>query len=202
MKLLFEAAPRICGQHFKYAKVQPHAQARDYLEALEVLTQIGILHRVFANTASGIPLAVQKNEKKFKLLFLDIGLLPHSAESILDAEDLTLINQGSLAEQFVGQEFITYAKPYSRSTLYYWEREKSGANAEVDYVIEMGPHVIPIEVKAGFQGKLRSLKQFLSEKKAPLGIQLSQASLSLEGNILSVPFYMVGELSRLISAAL
>lgn len=198
MKLLFEAVPRLVGDHFKYAKIHPHAQSRDYLESLEVLNQTGILHQVFANSASGIPLAVQKNEKKFKLLFLDIGLLPQSIQTIIDSEDLTLINQGNLAEQFVGQELIAYAKPYSRSTLYYWEREKKGSEAEIDYVIEIGSQIVPIEVKAGAKGHLRSLRQFMLEKKVPIGVRISQAPLSLEKGILSIPFYMIQELPRLI----
>jgi len=200
MKRLFEAVPRLIGEHFKYAKIHPHAQSRDYLEALEVLNQTGILHQVFANSASGIPLAVQKNEKKFKLLFLDIGLLPQPMETIIDSEDLTLIHGGNLAEQFVGQELIAYAKPYSRSPLYYWEREKRGSEAEIDYVIEMGSQIIPIEVKAGAKGHLRSLRQFMLEKKAPLGIRISQAPLSLEGDILSIPLYMIHELPRLAAS--
>ncbi len=201
MRLLFEAAPRLIGDHFKYAKIHPHAQSRDYLESLEVLTRIGILHQVFANSASGIPLEVQRNEKKFKLLFLDVGLLPQSAHSI-QADDLTLINGGNIAEQFVGQELIAYSKPYTRPILYYWEREKIGAEAEVDYVIEVGNHIIPLEVKAGKKGHLRSLRQFMVEKKSPLGLRVSQASLALEDGILSVPFYMIQEIPRLVSEIL
>lgn len=196
MKLLFEAAPRLVGDHFKYARIHPHAQSRDYLETLDVLSRTGILHQVFANSASGIPLAAQKNEKKFKLLFLDIGLLPQAMP--VGTEDLSLINSGNLAEQFVGQELIAYTKPYERASLYYWEREKKGSEAEVDYVIEVGTHIIPIEVKAGKTGRLRSLRQFIDEKKAPLGIRLSQAPLSLERDVLSVPFYMINEIPRLI----
>jgi len=199
MALLFEAAPRLIGEHFKYAKIHPHAQSRDYLEAIQVLSQIGIIHQVFANSASGVPLAVQRNEKKFKLLFLDIGLIPQTTQSILDAEDLIQINRGSLAEQFVGQELIAYDKPYSRSILYYWDREKKGSEAEVDYVIEVGSHIVPIEVKAGAKGRLRSIKQFMDEKKAPLGIRISQAPLALEDHILSIPFYMIQEIPRLIT---
>lgn len=202
MKLLFEAAPRLIGEHFKYAKIHPHAQSRDYLESLHVLSQTGIIHQVYANPSSGIPLVVQKNEKKFKLLFLDIGLLPQGIPWVIDAEDLTLINNGSLAEQFVGQELIAYAKPYERATLYYWEREKRGAEAEVDYIIEIGPHIIPIEVKAGSKGRLKSLRQFMLEKNTPLGLRISQAPLSLEDNILSVPFYMISEIPRLIKTTM
>lgn len=198
MKLLYEAAPRLICQHFKYSKIHPHAQSRDYLESLEVLSRTGILHRVFANSATGIPLAAQILEKKFKLLFMDIGLLPQPQASILDAEDLTLINGGDLAEQFVGQELIAYAEPYLRPQLYYWEREKRNAEAEVDYVIEVDSHIIPIEVKAGKKGKLKSLYQFMEEKKSPLGLRISQAPLSWSQNVLSLPFYMVGEIPRLV----
>lgn len=198
MKLLFEAAPRLIGEHFKYAKIHSHAQSRDYLESLDVLSRTGILHQVFANSASGIPLATQLNDKKFKLLFLDIGLIPQATKALLSQEDLTLINGGNLAEQFVGQELIAYAQPYTRAILYYWEREKKGSDAEVDYVIEAGSYVIPIEVKAGAKGRLKSLKQFIEEKKSALGLRISQAPLALEGNILSVPFYMIQEIPRLV----
>ncbi len=201
MRLLFEAVPRLACEHFKYAKIHAHAQARDYLEPLDVLARTGIIHQVFANAASGLPLAVQKNEKKFKLLFLDIGLLPQAAaQSVMDMEDLNLTNRGVLGEQFVGQELVAYAKPYSPAQLYYWEREKQGADAEIDYVIEVGSHLIPIEVKAGEKGSLRSLRQFMLEKKVPLGIRISQAPLSFENNILSVPFYMIEQIPRLITA--
>jgi predicted AAA+ superfamily ATPase len=202
MKLLFEAAPRLIGKHFKYGKIHPHAQARDYTESLEVLCQTGILLPIFANSASGIPLAMQKKERKMKLLFLDIGLVPHPVEPILDTEDLTLINRGVLAEQFVGQELVAYTLPYQRAALYYWKREKKDAEAEVDFVIEVDNQIIPIEVKAGTTGRLRSLKQFISEKNAPLGLRISEAPLALEDNILSVPFYMIEEIPRLVRAAL
>jgi len=198
MKLLFEAAPRLIAEHFKYAKIQPHAQSRDYIEALDVLTHTGILHQVFANEATGVPLEGQKNEKKFKLLFLDIGLLPKPLEMVLDAEDMTSVHSGRLAEQFVGQELIAYGKPYRKASLYYWEREKKGSSAEVDYLIEVGNDIIPLEVKSGATGRLRSLKQFMEEKKSPLGVQLSQAPLSFAEGILSVPLYMISDLPRLV----
>lgn len=202
MRLLFEAAPGMVAEHFKYSKIKPYAQSRDYLESLEVLSRSGILHQVFSNSAGGLPLSIQKKENRFKLLFLDIGLLPQSNPiSIVDAEDVTLVNKGALAEQFVGQELIAYMKPYIRSELYFWERDKQGAQAEIDYVVEIGSHVIPIEVKAGAEGRLRSLKQFIHEKKSPLGVRVSEAPLSFEQNILSVPFYMIQEIPRLVQSS-
>ncbi len=202
MRLLFENAPRLIAEHFKYAKIHPYAQSRDYMESLDVLTRTGILHQVFANSASGSPLASQRHEKKFKLLFLDLGLLSQPPVSVIDAEDLIGVNQGKLAEQFVGQELIVYQKPYQKGLLYYWEREKSGTDAEVDYVIEVEGHIIPIEVKAGEIGRLRSLRQFMTEKKAPLGLRISQAPLSFDRDVLSVPFYLIQEIPRLCAQVL
>lgn len=82
--------------------------------------------------------------------------------------------------------------------MYYWEREKKGADAEVDFVMEVGNQVIPIEVKAGPKGRLRSLQQFILEKNTKIAVRISQAPLALEKSILSVPFYMIHELARLI----
>lgn len=202
MKRLFSAAPRLICDHFKYAKIDPHAQSRDYMESLDVLSDVGILHRVFATSASGSPLQSGRNEKKFKLLFLDIGLLPHSPASILKETQLSASYRGNLAEQFVGQELIAYEKPYRKSILSYWEREKKGADAEVDYVIEVDGLFVPIEVKAGATGKLRSLKQFLLEKNCTLGLQISEAPLKREGDVLSVPFYMIDQIPRLVGEEL
>lgn len=70
MKLLFEAAPRLIGERFKYSKIHPHAQSRDYLESLDVLSRTGILHQIFATAASGIPLEVQKMTKILNFYFL------------------------------------------------------------------------------------------------------------------------------------
>ncbi len=198
MKLLFAAAPRLIAEHFKYAKIQPHAQSRDYIEALDVLTHTGILHQVFANEATDVPLEGQENEKKFKLLFLDMGLLPKPLEMVLDVEDMTSVHSGRLAEQFVGQELIAYGKTYRKAPLYYWEREKKWSSAEVDYLIEVGNDIIPLEVKSGARGRLRSLKQFMEEKKSPLGVQISQAPLSFAEGVLSVPLYMISDLPRLV----
>ena len=104
-----------------------------------------------------------------------------------------------LAEQFVGQELLAYDNPFMKSQLYYWDREKKGAMAEVDYVIQLGTQILPIEVKAGTTGSLKSLAQFLLEKQTPFGIRISQHPLSFHDRILSVPFYLISQLQRLIA---
>jgi hypothetical protein len=169
------------------------------------LGQAGILHQVHATSAAGIPLKFHQNEQKFKMLFLDIGLIQQvnqiDPEKIW-VEDLTQINAGMMAEQFVGQEFLSSGEFYEERDLFFWEREKSGSDAEVDYIISIGSQIIPVEVKAGKSGKLRSLKLFMEEKKSPLGIRISQSPLSYQDNILSIPFYMIDQIPRLVKEVL
>jgi hypothetical protein len=113
-------------------------------------------------------------------------------------EDIILLNQGALAEQFVGQELLAYSENYEAAKLYFWARDFPGV-AEVDYLFPFGTHVYPIEVKAGSIGKMRSLNQYLVEHvTCPLGIRISKNALSFDKKILSVPFYMISELPRLI----
>lgn len=103
---------------------------------------------------------------------------------------------GPLAEQFVGQELLATADPRLEMRLYFWNREKS--SAEVDYLFPHQGVVYPIEVKAGKAGKLKSLHIFVQEKKAPFGIKISQEPFGYNQKLLSVPFYLVRHLPRLI----
>lgn len=205
LRLLFEKIPALIGTQFKYSKIDPDAKPKDLKIALEMLVDAGIVHRVFATSASGIPLKAHQKPNKFKTLFLDIGLINQinqvEPQKIWE-EDLTQINSGVLAEQFVGQELLAYSEFYQQRDLYFWEREQQGSEAEVDYLFPSGSHIIPIEVKAGAAGKLRSLRLFLEEKKSPFGIRISQAPLSYRNNILSIPFYLIEQLPRLIKNTL
>lgn len=104
---------------------------------------------------------------------------------------------GALAEQFVGQELLATADPFTGTQLFFWNRDQG--SAEVDYLTSLNGSIIPIEVKAGKEGTLKSLHLFLKEKKVPFGVRISEAPLSLKDNILSIPFYLIPETHRLIS---
>jgi len=191
------------GQHFKYVNVDPHMRSRDLKQALDMLKDAGIIHRVFANNGAGLPLFNGRNEKQFKLLFLDIGLVGRASQLDIQTllhEELILINQGMLAEQFVGQELLFYSDVYEDRNLYYWQRDKRGSSAEVDYLSVIRSSIYPIEVKAGSTGRLRSMQLFLEEKNGKLGIQISQSPLKLDNKVLSIPLYMVSELKRLVES--
>ncbi len=197
----FEMAPGLISQHFKYTLISPDHRSKDLKIALEQLEWAGLLYRAFATSASGIPLNAHVKENKFKIFFLDLGLV--NAADGLDLQtawktDLLQINAGALAEQFVGQELLAYGDPHTKGRLFYWEREKKSSMAEVDFVIQAGTHILPIEVKAGTTGTLRSIAQFLDEKDQPFGIRISQHPLSFHNRVLSVPLYLMHQLPRLI----
>jgi len=97
------------------------------------------------------------NEKTSKALFLDIGLANHLLKlRLLDIEQLITTNEGSLAEQFTGQQLLSLSPFYVDKQLYYWNREKRNSEAEIDYLIEVNGEIVPIEVKAGKTGTLKS----------------------------------------------
>jgi predicted AAA+ superfamily ATPase len=201
LSLLFEKAPGLISQWFKYTKVDPDINPRQIKTALKQLSEAGLIYRIHATSASGLPLVSTQNEKKFKLLFLDVGLAKRASYLDLGSifnEDVFLINQGLFTEQFVGQELLAHSDRKSQGALYFWVREEKNSSAEVDFVITIGSQIVPIEVKSGSTGRLKSLKIFMTEKNIPLGIRLSAGQLSLEENILSVPFYMIAELPRLL----
>ncbi len=205
LQLLFEKAPGLIAQWFKYKNVDPNIAPKDIKAALIQLVQAGIIHLVYASNASGIPLITTQNEKKFKLLFLDLGLAKRACRldaELLLKEELLLLNNGALAEQLVGQELLAYQDQHFIPELYFWIREQKNSSAEVDYLIIIDGQIIPLEVKSGATGKLKSLKLFMAEKKSKIGVRVSQHGLSFENNVLSVPFYLLSELDRLVKGLL
>ena len=201
LRILFDKIPYQIGGQFKYSAIDPHIKSRELKNGLEQLQMAGLIHSITATSASGIPLAAQIKAHKFKMLFLDTGLVQRSLQ--VDPEQmmsnpLTQIHRGALAEQFVGQELLAYGDCFRQNNLYFWEREQHSSSAEVDYIITIGQSIIPIEVKAGAQGHLKSLRQFMQEKKSEIGIRISEQPLSFKDQILSVPFYMLAEIPRLV----
>lgn len=201
LQKIFDRTPALLGQQIKYSKLEPDMRSRELKEAISCLNQAGVIRTIYASNASGLPLHALINEKKFKLLFVDVGMASRTTQisiSSLLNEEINLINQGAICEQLVGQELLTYQDYRLEPQLHYWTRDELGSQAEVDYLISKDSQIIPIEVKSGTTGSLKSMQLFLNEKKLPLGIRLSEAPLSLNRSILSVPFYLISELPRLI----
>ena len=202
LQSLFDKTPSLIAKTFKYNSIDPGYRSREIKEAIQLLSNAGVIHVVYASSASGLPLRAQVNEKKFKLLFLDLGLVQRSLQLenlILQPNvELQLINSGQLAEQFVGQELLAYQDPSLPAHLHYWLRDKKSSMAEIDYVITFKNRIYPIEVKYGKTGHLQSLILFMKEKGSEIGIKVSQAPLSFQNQILNIPFYLISELPRLL----
>ncbi len=205
LRKVFQKIPRLIGEKLKYVNIDPLERAKDLAQALDLLCMARVAYPVYHSSANGVPLGAEMNEKFFKLLFLDVGLVSSACGlNLLDLEreeDLSRVNQGRLMEQLIGQHLLYDHPPYQTPELYYWAREKKNASAEVDYVAQLGSKVIPIEIKSGKSGSLRSLHLFLKEKGLSLGVRFNSEPPSIlkEKNmiLISLPFYLVGQWRRL-----
>ena len=211
---VFTKIPRLVGRKFMFSHVDPEERARELGAALQLLCLALVAYQVKHSHANGVPLGAEADDRTFKVLFLDVGLLCRSCGlNVLDigkTPDLTLSNAGAVSEQLVGQHLLMSGSSYEEPKLYCWMRDKLNSSAEVDYLTAIGSNVIPVEVKAGTTGRLKSLHLFLSEKKREFGLRfnsdvpsLLEAHASLPGGkakpfqLLSLPFYMLGQFRRL-----
>ena len=103
-----------------------------------------------------------------------------------------IINKGALVEAFVGQELLAYSSPHIKSNAYYWHREGRLGQAEIDYLLQVGAAVIPVEVKSGSGKTLKSLQTFLdSHIKSPYALRFSAQNYSVYNKIYSYPLYAI-----------
>jgi uncharacterized protein len=198
------------GRKIKFVNISREERAADVRRALELLALSRVVHPVFHTSANGLPLGAERDERQFKALFLDIGLANRLCGlDLVGADELVTVQEGALAEQFVGQQLLSIAPAFEEPQLHYWTREARNANAEVDFVISHGQDILPIEVKAGKSGTLRSTFQFVREKKRERAVRLYMGSPALEAvrlpgeeamsvSLLSLPLYACGQLYRLL----
>jgi predicted AAA+ superfamily ATPase len=198
---VFTKAPATVGNKFKYADIDRDVNARDIRKSLNLLIKAHIFHKVTAASGSGLPLAAHCNEKFFKILFLDVGLLQSAmgiARETYMSENLLAVYKGLVAEQFIGQQLFALGKCFAEPELYYWQREVRGSAAEIDYLWQKDEDILPVEVKAGKTGTLKSLRVYLSEINVPYGIRFSFHPLSFSDSVLSIPLYAIEALPGLI----
>jgi predicted AAA+ superfamily ATPase len=194
LPLMFERIPWLQGRKFKFTHVSDSLKKRELAPALDLLEKAGIVHKVVHSSAQGLPLGAQADLDKFKLLFVDVGLGqtmlgPGQGGWIIDPIN-ACVNKGGCAEAFAGQELIAYAGSDMRAGLYYWLREARSSNAEVDYVANVDNKAIPIEIKSGPTGSLKSLHLFLAEHpSSTYGIRLFANMPETNGPVRSYPLY-------------
>lgn len=109
---------------------------------------------------------------------------------LFQAKRKKIINQGQIVEAFVGQELLVYSSPFTRIELYYWNREVRGSSAKIDYLCQKDGQIIPIEVKSGKQGKLKSMRLFLEQHpQSSYGIKVDIHNHSQFKNIRTLSLY-------------
>ncbi len=191
------------GGKFVYSNSNLELSYRQAKEATDLLELSKLIVKVASCHANGIPLGGDVNPKSSKFMLLDTGLYMHECQ--LDIADLIsrppadFINKGRLAEMLVGLELLKSYDAFTDSELFYWHREAANSTAEVDYLVQHNGAVLPVEVKAGTRGAMKSLHMLMAEKGIELGIRTSQENLGVMGNVRIIPHYMIGEWKRLLA---
>lgn len=217
LQRIFRTIPRIVGKKIKYSNISREHPSRNIKDALELLSKAKICHRVYHSHCSGLPLNADIKETVYKLLFMDIGMMNHICGNdwtfLQSFPDHELVNEGAIAEQFIGQHLLSTHT--SSPSLNYWVRQAKTSNAEVDYVISHGPLILPVEVKSGKSGSLKSLHQFVTEKTTPLAVRFDLNPPSIQNvshktstrngtesanyKLLSLPLYLVEALPDVVN---
>jgi len=193
---VFSAIIAQTGQKFTYSQATTSSNQVQIKESIELLKMAGLVYSVTHTSANGLPLAAETNSRYRKLMILDTGIyqrfLRLDLANFLLNEKLEQINKGALAEMFVGIELVKSKNNRLPAELYYWQREKGGSTAEVDYVIQIGQEIVPVEVKAGTKGAMQSMFLFLEEKQRPYGIRCSMENFGEFQNVKIYPLYAIG----------
>ena len=152
------------------------------------------------------------SRKSPRLQFLDVGLINYKTgiqREMVKLDDLTDLYRGRIAEQAVGQEFMATDTGLDCRPIF-WVRDKTQSQAEVDFILQFGRDVVPVEIKSGKAGKLRSLHEFMIRADAPLAVRLYAGKsflqdVSSDGSsykLLNMPYYAAGIIGKYIEYAL
>lgn len=221
MQHVLEFAARNVGTKVKYANVLRDAHTSTIRQDIDLLAMARVVSKVSHTHASGLPLQADVDDSVYKLLFLDVGLMNAICgltwKTLSGRHDVELVNDGAIAEQFVGQHLLEMLADSPSRQLTYWLREGRSSNAEVDFVVAIEGRIVPIEVKAGARGSLRSLHQFVAGKRVPLAIrfdanppsrqtvaatvQTAGGTMQVEYELVSLPLYLVERAADLVIAA-
>lgn len=199
LRKVFYSVPGMTGRKFVYAHVDRAVKAEKLKEALELLQTAGIVKRVRLTSGQGMPLSAGAHDSIFKVLFTDVGLF-HAISGVYSETaketDLNAIFKGAVAEQFVGQEFIACQSPYTKAEIWYWGRLEKSSTAEIDYLIEKNGKLIPVEVKSGPTGRMKSLHMFIETRHIERALKISQARFQAGKPVISLPFYAIESFLR------
>ncbi|HAH94280.1 MAG TPA: ATPase [Dielma fastidiosa] len=190
------------NKKFIYKVVKEGARAREYEDALQWLVDARLVHKVYRSTAPGLPISAYDDLSAFKIYLVDVGLLRRLAQlaptAFGEGNRLFTEFKGALSENYVLQTLVTQFEVMPR----YWSQ--NNPPYEVDFIIQRENDIFPVEVKAEFNTKSRSLKKYveLFGDKIKLRIRFSMDNLKLDEDVLNIPLFMADQTDRLIGMAL
>ena len=206
------------GNKFVYSRVDSAKKVVKIKKALMKLSQAKVCTRIQHTAGNGLPLGAESNDKFFKAIMVDIGLVSVqmglSLTSRRESKNIIFSNRGGLAEQFVGQQLRAAQAPLAEPRLYYWQTT-GGRQGEIDYIIQHANRVVPVEIKSGATGSMKSLHMFMANKNLKFAVRCNTNPPSLENisvktttgqpvsyGLLSIPLYLTERLGNLIENSL
>ena len=208
------------GQKIKYSNISREYQSRELKKAFHLLIKAGVMLPVYHSSCSGIPLKAGVDTNIVKPYFLDVGLMNYqcglSWNDFTSLKPQELFNIGAASEQFAAQHLMYGSGQGKKPELYYWLREKKSTNAEVDFVVRVAGRIWPIEIKSGKSGTLKSLHQFLYQKKLGKAVRFNidkSSSVMIDTSVkngamidhitfelLSFPVFLIERLSKFLTS--
>lgn len=183
------------NKKFIYGLVRNGARAKEYKTAMLWLTDCGLIHKVYRINTPNLPLKAYEDLKAFKLFAVDVGLLSCMTglhqRILLDGNGLFVEFKGALTEQYVLQQLVTIPN----ISTYYYTNDKN--SSEIDFVIDDGERVIPIEVKAEVNLMAKSLKTYREKFNPELSVRTSMADYKKEEWLVNLPLYTISEVGKL-----
>lgn len=185
------------NKKFIYGLVREGGRAKEYETAIMWLADCGLVHKVSRVNGAGVPLKAYEDLKAFKLFVLDVGLLGCmvglNQRTLLDGNYLFVEFKGALTEQYVCQQL----KTIEDLGVYYYTNDRG--SCEVDYVIDTGELIIPVEVKAEVNLKAKSLKTFRDKFSPEISVRTSMANYKEEDWLINLPLYAIEQISDVVN---
>ena len=180
------------NKKFIYGLVREGGRAKEYETAIMWLSDCGLIHKVSRVNSGNIPLKAYEDLKAFKLFLVDIGLLGCMSglhqRTLLNRNSLFTEFKGALTEQYVCQQLQTFEDV----GIYYYTNERN--SCEVDFILDNGKNIIPIEVKAETNLKAKSLKTYIEKYAPEIALRASMTDYKQEALLTNIPLYAVEEI--------
>lgn len=198
LRMLWNSIPSQLAKEnkkFIYGLVREGARAKDYETALMWLGDCGLVHKVSRVNAAGIPLRAYEDLKAFKLFVVDVGLLGCMAglrqRTLLDGNSLFTEFKGALTEQYVCQQL----KTLEDLGVYYYTNDRG--SCEVDFVVDTGEHIVPVEVKAEVNLRAKSLKTYREKFSPEVSVRTSMSDYKKEEGLVNLPLYAIEQIAQI-----